>query len=275
MSRFGTTWSTAAAAAFAVALLPAVGLASPAQATASPQVAFDPGETITVDDPGPQAEASNSVVRLQITATDSLGKPMSFTATGLPPGLSMDAFGLITGTIQSIGNYSVTVMAHSDATYNTDTFPWTVVPYGSANVVNGGFEVSGLSGWIAHGVTAATASGPHSGTSAALLGSTAPSSDSTLTQTFTVPSGNSTLGFWYTITCPDSVVHDWAEITVQDLTSGVTVTPLAPTCVKSSGWLHAAMKVTVGHKYTVTLLNHDDGAGPDPTYTKYDDVTLN
>jgi hypothetical protein len=32
--------------------------------------------------------------------------------------------------------------------------------------------------------------------------------------------------------------------------------------------------ITVGHSYTLTLVNHDDNFSADPTYTLYDDVTV-
>ena len=37
----------------------------------------------------------------------------------------------------------------------------------------------------------------------------------------------------------------------------------------------APAAVTVGHSYTLTLINHDDNATGDATNTLFDDITLN
>ena len=38
--------------------------------------------------------------------------------------------------------------------------------------------------------------------------------------------------------------------------------------------MHKTATVTAGHSYTLTLTSVDDNYPGDPTYTKYDDVTL-
>lgn len=85
-----------------------------------------PPETITVTNPGTQNGTYGKAVSLQIVATDSRNKPMSYTATGLPPGLTMNAFGLITGTPTATGTFNVVAMAHSDATSGTASFTWII-----------------------------------------------------------------------------------------------------------------------------------------------------
>lgn len=62
-----------------------------------------------------------------IVTTDGV-PPFVFTATGLPPGLSMDTDGLVTGAPTTLGDYSVRIDV-TDAFLNTDTmtFSWTVV----------------------------------------------------------------------------------------------------------------------------------------------------
>jgi hypothetical protein len=116
-------------------------------------------------------------------------------------------------------------------------------------------------------------SGAHSGTYAAQAGATSPTNgDSSIAQTFTVPSGDGTLSFWYNVTCPDTVTYDWATATLKNNTTGTTTTPLAKTCVSSSGWNQVAAPVVAGDSYTLTLTNHDDNYPADPTYTLFDDV---
>jgi len=46
------------------------------------------------------------------------------------------------------------------------------------------------------------------------------------------------------------------------------------TCSNTGAWQSASTGVIPGHSYTLTLVSHDDGYFADPTYTLYDDVTL-
>jgi hypothetical protein len=52
---------------------------------------------VTVKNPGNQKTTLGSEVSLQIQATTNTGLPLSFTASGLPPGLSITSAGLISG----------------------------------------------------------------------------------------------------------------------------------------------------------------------------------
>jgi hypothetical protein len=143
-------------------------------------------------------------------------------------------------------------------------------------ITNGGFEAGNLSGWTTSGTTSVTTSSPHSGTYAAMLGATTPTSgDSSISQSFTAPTGSTQLTFWYDVICPDTVTYDWATATLTDTTAGTTATPLAKTCVSNSGWKQVTASVTAGHAYKLTLTSHDDNYPGDPTYTKYDDVSVN
>ncbi|MEM7455250.1 MAG: Ig-like domain-containing protein [Planctomycetota bacterium] len=80
-----------------------------------------------------QANSDSDVINLDVSGsfTDVDLDPLSFSATGLPPGLSIDTAGNITGTIDSSasagGAYSVTVTA-DDGNGGTvsETFTWTI-----------------------------------------------------------------------------------------------------------------------------------------------------
>ena len=179
--------------------------------------------------------------------------------------------------------YTLTLTSHDDNYSGDPTFTkyddvtLTAAAPPPSGITNGGFETGSLSGWAATGAsTGVTTSGPHSGTYAAQLGaSTATNGDSSVSQTFAVPTGGTQLSFWYNVTCPDTVTYDWATATLADTTAGTSSTPLAKTCVASSGWQQVTAAVTAGHTYTLTLTSHDDNYSGDPTFTKYDDVALN
>jgi cyclophilin family peptidyl-prolyl cis-trans isomerase len=90
---------------------------------------------VSVTSPGNQSGVEGSTVTgLQINATDSNGSTLTYSATGLPPGLSINqASGAISGTIDvgdsanSPYNPVITVTDASNFSATT-TFQWTVTP---------------------------------------------------------------------------------------------------------------------------------------------------
>ena len=73
---------------------------------------------------------------LQISASDSGGAALTYSATGLPTGLSINASsGLISGTPTAAGTYSVTVTAKdSTGASGSATFTWTISASGGGGV---------------------------------------------------------------------------------------------------------------------------------------------
>ncbi|HTJ39530.1 MAG TPA: discoidin domain-containing protein [Dactylosporangium sp.] len=118
----------------------------------------NPGNTVTVTNPGNQTHAVGNAVNLPIQATDSAaGQTLTYSATGLPPGLSINAAtGVISGGPNAAGTYNVTVTA-TDTTgaAGTATFTWTVNPgqgptCGTTNIArNGHATASGQEGGYA------------------------------------------------------------------------------------------------------------------------------
>src|SRR5216683_457589 len=91
-------------------------------------VANPGGNIVTVTNPGTQNSVVGTAVSTQITATDSAsGQTLTFTATGLPAGLSISSSGLITGTPTTAATSTTTVTA-KDGTGATGatTFTWVV-----------------------------------------------------------------------------------------------------------------------------------------------------
>ena len=86
-----------------------------------------------------QTHAEGAVINLDAGATDLDGDPLTYAATNLPPGLSINTWtGLITGTIGSTAAasspYSVSVTVRDGATVDaTDTFTWTVTDVPAPN----------------------------------------------------------------------------------------------------------------------------------------------
>lgn len=87
------------------------------------------GNTVSVTNPGDQtAVAGTPIHALQVNATDSAaGQTLTYSATGLPPGLSISASGLISGTASSGGTFTAVVSA-TDTTGATGStrFNWIV-----------------------------------------------------------------------------------------------------------------------------------------------------
>jgi serine protease len=236
--------------------------------------------TVTVTNPGNQTGTAGTAVNLQISASDSAsGQTLTYTATGLPAGLSISSSGLISGTPTTAATSTVTVTA-TDTTgaKGSVSFTWTISSAGGGGgnaVVNGGFESGTLSSWTASGpANTVTTSTPHSGTYAALLGSsTTPTNGaSSIAATFTAKTGNTHLTFWYKVACPDTVTYDWATATLRDNTTATTSTVLPHTCTNTGAWVQVSVTITAGHSYTLTLTSEDDNYPGDPTATEYDDV---
>ncbi len=93
-----------------------------------------PAHALSLANPGNQSNAEGDTVSLQMQGSDPDGDTLTYTASGLPVGLSIDAqTGLISGTVDysaaeiSGGQYAVTVVVNDG---NGDTakqsFQWTI-----------------------------------------------------------------------------------------------------------------------------------------------------
>lgn len=91
-----------------------------------------PNQPPTVTSPGDQVSTVNDGINLAISASDPDGNALSYSATGLPAGLSIDpATGVISGVVTAAGSTSVTVIVTdngSPALSGSVAFLWTVNP---------------------------------------------------------------------------------------------------------------------------------------------------
>ncbi|HEU5268540.1 MAG TPA: putative Ig domain-containing protein [Jatrophihabitans sp.] len=158
---------------------------------------------VTVTNPGSQSGTVGTAVSLQLSASGGTS-PYTWSATGLPPGLSISSSGLISGTPSTSGSYSVTATAR-DATGATGsaTFTWTIGTSGGGcsgqKLGNPGFETGSASPWSASsGVISNSSSEPaHSGSWDAWLDGYGTTHTDTLSQSVTIPAGcNATLSFY-------------------------------------------------------------------------------
>jgi Putative Ig domain len=160
------------------------------------------GGSVTVNNPGSQTGTAGTATSLQITATDTAGGTLGYSATGLPAGLSINAAsGLITGTPTTAGAGTVTVTAtDSTGPAGTATFTWTINGSGGSQLLgNPGFETGTAAPWSTTGRINDTATEPpHSGTWDAWLDGYGATHTDTLNQRVTIPATVTTtsLSYW-------------------------------------------------------------------------------
>jgi len=192
------------------------------------------GNTVTVTNPGNQTGTVGTAVSLQIHASDSAsGQTLTFSATGLPAGLSISSSGLISGTPATVGTSSVTVTA-TDTTgaSGSASFTWTISTSGggcsAAQLIgNPGFETGSAAPWsMTAGVLNNSGFEPaHTGSWDAWLDGYGTTHTDTATQTVTIPSTitTATLSFWLHIDTAETTTTAYDTLKVQVLNSSGTV----------------------------------------------------
>jgi chitinase len=204
-----------------------------------------PANTVTVSSPGNQTGTVGTAASLKVSGTDSAsGQTLTFSATGLPAGLSISSSGLISGTPTTAATSNVTVTA-TDTTgaKGSASFTWTVSSTAPppSSLVNGGFETGSLSPWVCQAGDTVVTAPVHSGSYAALI-STTNSQTGECDQTVTLsPNTSYTLTGW--------TQGDYAYI-------GVSGGATASTWTSSSGWAQQTVSFTTGSSGTVTVFVH-------------------
>jgi len=98
-------------------------------ANVTPNSGVPGAETVGVVNPYGYSSPKGSAVSFQMQAVDSnSSQTLTFTATGLPPGITIASNGTISGTSSTLGTYTVTVTAtDTEGVSGTATFVWSVV----------------------------------------------------------------------------------------------------------------------------------------------------
>jgi hypothetical protein len=217
------------------------------------------GNTVTVTNPGSQSTTTGSSVSLQIHATDSAGAALTYSASGLPTGLSINSStGLVSGTASTAGTYQVTVTA-ADATgaSGSASFTWTVGSSGgtcssSQLLANPGFE-SGATGWSATSgvITNDTGEAAHGGSYKAWLDGYGSSHTDTVSQSVTIPAGcKATLTFYLHIDTAETGSTAYDKLTV---TAGSTTLATYSNVNAASGYALKTFDLSSLAGQTVTL----------------------
>jgi hypothetical protein len=224
------------------------------------------GNTVTVTNPGSQTGTVGTAANLTISGADSArGQSLTFTATGLPAGLSIDsARGIISGTPTTAGTTNVTVTATDTTNASGSTsFTWTINPNGGGGcsapgqkLTNPGFE-SGSTGWSATSGVIGQNSGngepAHTGTWNAWLDGYGTTHTDTLSQSVTIPSGcHASLSFWLHIdTAETSTTTAFDHLTVK---LGSTTLSTFSNLNAANGYSLHTVDVSSFAGQTVTLL---------------------
>jgi hypothetical protein len=106
---------------------------APANTAVSANVTANSGvpgaETVGVVNPFGYSSPKGTAVSFAMQAVDSsTAQTLTFTATGLPPGITIGSNGTISGSGTALGTYTVTVTAtDTEGVSGTATFVWSVV----------------------------------------------------------------------------------------------------------------------------------------------------
>ncbi len=242
------------------------------------------GNTVTVTNPGNQTGTVGTAVSLQMHATDSAsGQTLTYSATGLPAGLSINASsGLISGTPTTAGTANVTVTAKDTTNASGSTsFTWTINPVGGGcsspgdKVTNGGFE-SGTTPWTtSSGVVSANGDGEtaNSGTHYAWLNGYGTTHTDTASQSITIPAGcTASLSLWLHIDTAESGSTAFDTLTVK---AGSTTLATYSNANAASGYAQKTFNVSSFAGQTVTLSFNGSEDSSLQTSFVIDDVAVN
>ncbi|HJP73389.1 MAG TPA: putative Ig domain-containing protein [Pseudonocardiaceae bacterium] len=247
--------------------------------------------TLTVTNPGNQTTTVGQQASLQISASDTAGGTVSYSASGLPAGLSINSSsGLISGTPTTTGSSNVTVTA-TDSTGPSASaqFTWTVASAGGGGCTatqllgNPGFETGSIGPWAGTSgvVSNSSTEPPHGGSWDAWLDGYGSTHTDTLSQAVTLPTGCGTYNasFWLHVdTAETSTTKAYDTLQVQLLNaSGAVLTTLATYSNLNaiSGYAQHSFNLSAYAGQTVTLKFTGAEDSIDQTSFVLDDAAVN
>jgi subtilase family serine protease len=216
------------------------------------------GNTVTVTNPGSKTGTVGTATSLQISASDSGGLALTYSATGLPTGLSINASsGLISGTPSAAGTFSVTVTAKDSTNASgSATFTWTISTSGGGGcsgqkLLNPGFE-SGAASWTqTSGVINTDGTYAHAGSGYAWLDGYGSTHTDTLSQAVAIPAGcTASLTYYLWINSNEGTSTAYDKLTVT--ANGTTVQSLS-NVNKGTGYVQRTVNLSSYAGTTVTI----------------------
>ncbi|WP_405851481.1 M4 family metallopeptidase [Streptomyces sp. NBC_00090] len=239
---------------------------------------------VTLTNPGNQVSQTGIALSLQIQAvTSNAGASLTYTATGLPPGLTLNAStGKITGTPTTAGNYDITLTV-KDSTNALDivSFSWLTWTLGTCTTTqlfgNPGFE-SGNTVWTANDPQLITNDNSwlpaRTGTWKTLLAGNGNSwYNDAISQTLYVPYGcKATVSFWLrVVTNEGTTTIPYDKLTVS--ANGTTLDTYS-NLNKSTGYVQKTIDLApvAGQYVTLKFAAKEDLAAP--TYFLLDDTAF-
>ena len=239
----------------------------PAQ-TADPTCTAGGTNTVTVTNPGSQTGTVGTPISSFTLSASGGTAPYTWSATGLPAGVTISSSGTVSGTPTTAGTYSVTASAtDAKGAAGTTSFTFTVSGGGTGGcsgnkLTNPGFE-SGSTGWTAStGVIDSSTGAPaHSGSYKAWLDGYGTTHTDTVSQSVTIPAGcAATLSFWlYVSSSETTTTSAYDTLTVK---AGSTTLATYSNLNKGSGYVQRSINVgsLAGTTFTLTFTGAEDSS---------------
>jgi hypothetical protein len=214
-----------------------------------------------VTNPGNQTATVGTPFSLQIQATDSAsGQALTYTATGLPTGLSVNSTsGLISGTPTAVATSNVTVTA-KDTTNASGTATFSIAVGSTTGTCSGnllgnpGFETGTAAPWTASSgvVDNSTGEAAHAGAWKAWMDGYGRTHTDTMSQPVTIPAGfHATLTYWLHIDTAESTTT--TQFDKLAVTTGATTVGSFSNLNKGTGYTQRTADLSAFARQTVTV----------------------
>lgn len=230
---------------------------------------------VTVTNPGARTGTVGSPTSLQLAATDSAAATLTYSATGLPTGLSMRSGGLISGTPVKAGAFSVTIrVTDQTGAFGTVVFSWPIAATSSGCATlplkNGDFETNGTSWTLSGGV--ASMGRARTGSYYAWLDGYGSTHTNSAAQTVIIPAGcRVTLSYYLWVTSAERPATATDTLSVK---VGSTTVQTFSNVDQGYGYVPRVVDLSAYAGSTVTLSFVGVENAANPTSFLIDDVAL-